>query len=244
MNLYESVGSAKEYLVFLDSKNGQIQQTVLLESIQNKLTENPAQHILDAACGSGWLAGKLIQNFPNTSGFDNSETLIAHAKNQFKNIDFVIADIAKVLPFEDEKFDVIILNMAVTDLSKPVESFSNLNKILKPGGQLLVTIPNPYYAYPIGVWKRSLLDRLLLRKPKLRLRSFPYNSKELLPSWDPKQPTSHYYSLTDHISTIKKSGFEPLDLVEIRSDTDSDKFDLRYQLFRYPLFLLLEFKKA
>ncbi len=244
MNLYENAGSAKEYLAFLESTNGKIQQTVLLETIQKKLQANSGQYILDAACGSGWLAGKLIQKFPNTSGFDSSETLITHAKNHFQNIDFTVANLAKPLPFENEKFDVIILNMAVTDLSKPVESFSNLNKILKPGGQLLVTIPNPYYAYPIGVWKRGLLDRLLLRKPKLRLRSFPYNSKELLPSWDPKQPTSHYYSLTDHISTIKKSKFELLDLVEIRSDTDSDKFDLRYQLFRYPLFLLLEFKKA
>ena len=244
MNLYESIGSAKEYLAFLASTNGKIQQTVLLEAIQKKLSPETTQYILDAACGSGWLSENLSHHYPNISGFDSSETLIEYAHNHFPKIKYQVADIAQPLPFEKALFDTIILNIAATDLAKPIESFTNLNTVLKPGGQLLVTIPNPYYAYPVGVWKRGLIDRLLFRKPKLRLRSFPYNSKELLPSWDPKQPTSHYYSLTDHINTIKNTGFNLCDLVEIKSETDSKNFDLRYQLFRYPLFLLLEFKKA
>ncbi len=243
MNPYNNSESAQGYLDFLNSKNGQIQQLILLEALLKKIGTNRNAKILDAACGSGWLAGNLAtQNF-KASGFDNSKALIAHAKKQFPEVNFTVADITQPLPYADNSFDTIILNMAATDLSKPETSYLHLAKTLKNDGTFLITIPNPYYAYPIGIWKRGIIGRLLRRKPKLKLRALPYNSKELLPSWDPKHPTSHSYSLPDHITTITKAGFQLNDLTELRTTEDSPDFNLQYQLYRYPLILLLEFKK-
>jgi SAM-dependent methyltransferase len=243
MNPYNSKHSAKEYLEFLNSENGKLQQEFLWSAIRNHLPVDTDAHILDAACGSGWLAEKMHATFPSVSGFDSSEMLVNTAKAQYANIAFQVADIHQPLPYPEETFDTVVLNMAATDLAKPIDAYKNIAHALKPNGSLIVTLPNPYYTYPVGIWKRSVHDFLLGRKPRLRLRSLPYNPKELLPSWDPKNPTSHFYSLPDHMSSVMEAGLIFNILEEIRSQEDSPTFNLQYQLFRFPLFLLLEYKK-
>lgn len=244
MNPYNDKQTTAEYLHFLKSENGQIQQDVLFKSIEAKLESKSDLHILDAACGSGWLTQRLSKKYPSIEGCDSAATLIEHAKEQYPNVKFTLANLQDPLPYSPKSFDTIILNMAATDLSNLEMAYKNLETVLKPNGQLLVTIPNPMYSYPFGIWKRSILDRLLFRKPRLFLRPLPYNSQELLPSWNAKTPTSRIYSLEDHINSVTKNHFALTNFVEIRSDTDSPKFNLRYQLYRYPLLLLLEFKKT
>ncbi|MCC7356329.1 MAG: class I SAM-dependent methyltransferase [Candidatus Doudnabacteria bacterium] len=244
MNPYNDKQTTAEYLHFLNSENGQIQQDVLSKALEQKLEKNNDLKILDAACGSGWLTKKLSEKYPFIEGCDSAVTLIEHAKVQYPNVKFSVANLQSPLPYTPESFNTIILNMAATDLSKLEEAYKNLETVLKPNGQLLVTIPNPMNTYPFGIWKRSLIDRLLFRKPQLFLRPLPYNSQELLPSWNASTPTSRYYSLEDHINSVTKNNFALTNFVEIRSDTDSPKFNLQYQLYRYPLLLLLEFKKT
>ncbi len=244
MNPYNDKQTTAEYLHFLNSENGQIQQELLYKAIEAKLNDNKDTSILDAACGSGWLTNKINENYSAVEGCDSAATLIEHAKTEYSNVKFTITNLQSPLPYAPESFDTIILNMAATDLSKLEEAYKNLETVLKPNGQLLVTIPNPMLTYPLGIWKRSIMDRLLFRKPRLFLRPLPYNSQELLPSWNARTPTSRFYSLEDHINSVTKNNFTLTNFVEIRSDTDSPKFNLRYQLYRYPLLLLLEFKKT
>lgn len=244
MNPYNDKQTTAEYLHFLKSENGQIQQAVLYKAIETKLNDNKDVSILDAACGSGWLTQRLSEKYPSIEGCDNASGLIDHAKSQYPKSKFTLANLQDPLPYSPKSFDTIILNMAATDLSNLEIAYKNLETVLKTKGQLLVTIPNPMNTYPFGIWKRSLIDRLLFRKPRLFLRPLPYNSQELLPSWNASTPTSRYYSLEDHINSVTKNNFVLTNFVEIRSDTDSPKFNLQYQLYRYPLLLLLEFNKT
>jgi hypothetical protein len=62
-------------------------------------------------------------------------------------------------------------------------------------------------------------------------------------SWDHKTSTSHYYTLSEHIGAVTRNGFVLTELNELRSQTDSQKYNMRYRLYRFPLLLLLEFKK-
>lgn len=243
MNPYSSLSSATDYLKFLNSRNGQLQQKFLSEAILEVLSTDAKQRVLDAACGSGWLSKILAEQGFILKGCDNSSALVEYARNSQPQGQFEIADISRQLPYPPQTFDHVIFNMAATDLAHLQAGYANLFDCLKPGGTLIVTIPNPYYAYPVGVWKHTLITRLLRRKPILKLRALPYNSKELLPSWDPNNPTSHYYSLSDHIYPITQAGFSLKQIKEIRSKEDSDSFDLQYQLYRFPLLLLLEFTK-
>jgi SAM-dependent methyltransferase len=242
---YNNDLNAAEYINFLTSTNGQIQQKVLWEAIKNRLPKNALVEILDAACGSGWLTKSLSQNYPNSQGCDISEALIKSAKKEYRGIGFKIANLEKPLPYSTDFFDVIIINMAAPDISELVKSFKNIFDSLKPTGQLIITIPNPYYTFPVGVWKRSLLDFILDRKPKLLINHDYNHSQNIVREFNNGKTkiSSNFYPLSEYIIKARSGGFTLVDIEELRSEKDSPNFDLNYQLYRYPLLLLLEFAK-
>ena len=55
----------------------------------------------------------------------------------------VRGDIVK-LPFRDSSFDLVTANMVVEHLENPVDQFSEVARILKPGGTFLFHTPNAY----------------------------------------------------------------------------------------------------
>lgn len=236
----------KRYVNFLASATGQIQQQVLWDALKKHLTQNSQQEILDAACGPGWLTKKLAESFPKVQGFDDSEVLIKIARNECKGINFKIADVTQPLPYPENFFDAVIFNMAAMDVDNLSAAFKNLLSIIKPTGQLLLTIPNPYYTYPVAVWKRSIFDVLLGSKPRLKLNSDYFHSGQTVEREFKKGETiaSHFYKLADYLTAARSAGFGLKTLEEISSATDDSKFNLRYQLYRYPLLLLLGFGKT
>ena len=59
---YNSRAGADEYIKFINSEDGLIEQKVLWDAISARLN-NENTPILDAACGQGWLTAKLIKKF-------------------------------------------------------------------------------------------------------------------------------------------------------------------------------------
>lgn len=243
MNFYNNEKTTKAYLAFLNSENGLIQQRVLSKAVLKNLPQNPEAKILDAACGSGWLTETIFQSHKNTQGIDISESLINYASKSYHGINFSIADLQKPIQLPSNYFDCVILNMASTDLDNLKAAYNNLFGITKPGGELLVTIPNPKYAFPVGIWKRSWLDILLGKKPKLIVRQAPTNKKTPLTSWSHEITTSYYYTLEEQLQAVSASGFKLNKIEELRSEIDSPNFNLQYILYRYPTLLLLKFVK-
>lgn len=237
---------AKIYQEFLASRDGLIQQNVLYTAIVKLLPENRNLKILDAACGTGWLAGRLAENFTQISACDCSKELLAAATAAWPRLEFKIADLEQPLPYPSNYFDFVILNMAAPDLKNLSAAFANLSRITKPGGRLIVTAPNPELTYPAAVWKRSWLDILLFRKPKLIKKIPPKSGNLIQREFVPKslRLDSYYYSLDDYMKAANNAGFSRKLTQQLRSESDSPDFDLAYRLYRYPLLLLLEFEKS
>ncbi len=244
MSDYEYAKKARQYIEFLNSKNGQIQQHVLGSVIFSMLPKNNNTTIIDAACGSGWLAHKLSKTYKDIKGFDSSTELISFAQKKYPNISFSVEDVTKHLPYK-ESFEVVILNMAATDLGDLTSAFKNIASAIKKGGQLIMTIPNPHYTFPVGVWKRSLMDVLLFKKPKLVLNKSLYKTQRNIQRefGNGTTLTSNFYTLEDYISAAQNTGLILTIQKELSSKEDSKEFNLTYQLYRYPLFLLLTFRK-
>jgi SAM-dependent methyltransferase len=199
--------------------------------------------VLDAGCGDGWLANLLARNYDAVAGCDISEGLITEAKKRYMDIPFRICDLADGVPFADRTFDAVVLNMVLHDIAKPQQAVQNLHAQLGKEGTLLVSIVNPYYGFPVGIWKRGVLRWLLRRKPNLRVR--PYNSFAVTARdfiWNKKIP-GIFYPLSETINTILGQGFTLRHMEELRSETDTETFSLRYRLHRYPLILFFAFKK-
>lgn len=241
---YQDDVSAFKYIDFLNSKNGHIQQSVLLKSISRRLPTNPAATILDAGCGTGWLAGALKNSFHKVEACDASEFFIKFARANYPRVNFRVADISAPLPYPTNSFDFVILNMVGPDLAQLGESFKNIAAVLKPGGKLLMTIPNPKYTYPAAVWKRGILGLLLRRKPRLIIKNSLVAAGPVKREFGDGKIASFHYNLSDYILAAESAGLKLKKSDGIMSHTDSKNFDLNYQLYRYPLLLLLELEKV
>jgi len=71
---------------------------------------------------------------------------------------YVIHDINKnpQLPFEDNTFDAVICTVSVDYMTKPVEVFKEIGRILKPGGLNLMIFSNRMFTpKAVKIWKES-----------------------------------------------------------------------------------------
>lgn len=244
-NSYQDEITALKYLNFLNSANGQIQQRVLTKALFGQLPNDKDLYILEAGCGSGWLAAELKKLFLNVKACDSSEFFIKFAKTNHVGLDFQKCDLNSALPYASNFFDAVILNMVGPDLSNLEKAFKNIARVLKQNGHLLLTIPNPKYSYPAAVWKRSLWGLLFRQKPKLVLKNTLYDNGPVKREFGKKNfITSYHYNLSDYLTKAQASGFKLVKNIIIPAEHDSKEFDLNYQLYRYPLLLLLDLQKV
>jgi len=90
--------------------------------------------------------GKVVGLGLNAEELDQNEALderVVHDLNQDPS-----------LPFEDEQFDVVINTVSVEYLTKPLEVFAEVARVLKPGGLHLVVFSNRMFPpKTVQVWQ-------------------------------------------------------------------------------------------
>ncbi len=95
-------------------------------------------HVLDAACGPGYVSGAAAAWGAATVGIDFSENMIAVARSIFPELDFRVAD-AEDLPFADHSFDAVLINYGVLHFPDPDKALAEAHRVLKQGGRLAFT---------------------------------------------------------------------------------------------------------
>ena len=60
------------------------------------------------------------------------------------------------LPFDDESFDAVLITVSAQYLTKPVETFKHVNRVLRPGGVFIVSFSNRMFATKaVLIWRNS-----------------------------------------------------------------------------------------
>ncbi|GAA3592129.1 hypothetical protein GCM10023078_19720 [Gibbsiella greigii] len=96
--------------------------------------------ILDVATGIGNMIPILNNYAPlDIKAIDISENMINIAKKEHPSFKFYIADITD-LPFDDGLFDFVVSNFGVQHFYNIERSFSEIYRVLKPGGVFSFTI--------------------------------------------------------------------------------------------------------
>jgi 2-polyprenyl-3-methyl-5-hydroxy-6-metoxy-1,4-benzoquinol methylase len=103
------------------------------------------EHTLRAAEHSQWLHAHLRRHAAECIGVDILETEVKYLNERGYNV--IVADVARA-PLA-RTFDVIIAGEVLEHLDAPGMFMENCAAMLKPGGRLAITAPNPWYANAI-----------------------------------------------------------------------------------------------
>src|SRR3989344_984877 len=235
---------AKNYLKFSNSDEGQKQHDLLWHYIEPRLAGQSNLKILDAGCGTGWLANNLRPYAQSVKAFDSSSRLLEYGKEHSPQVNFLKTDLADKLPFADQEFDLVVASLVLHDLPKLPETFQEFRRILKPQGKLLIIELNSYYAYPVGSWTRTIWQKLTRLKPKLTIS--PYGDwKRRIDrkfAWG-EGFNSYFYTLPEIINAAHESGWNLEFMEDLIAKSNSEKLDLHFRAYRFPIFILLAFRK-
>lgn len=136
-------------LEYLLQNVGDIALKRRVKTIVHGLEIQDQDKILDCGCGEGFYL-KIISELSSCQlyGFDCDERVLNHARQEL-NGSCVQLDQGDIydLPYQDEEFDKIILSEVLEHLPDDVSALLEVRRVCKPGGILLITVPNRNYPF-------------------------------------------------------------------------------------------------
>ncbi|HEY2408519.1 MAG TPA: trans-aconitate 2-methyltransferase [Polyangiaceae bacterium] len=128
----------QQYLKFGDERTRAARE--LLQRVQL----STAARVVDLGCGPGNSTALLRERFPTAKlcGVDNSPEMLARARRDFPDIDWLDADAATFRA--REPVDLLFANAVLHWLPNHAELFRTLLEQLEPGGVLAVQMPRNF----------------------------------------------------------------------------------------------------
>lgn len=110
---------------------------------------------LDAGCGIGNVTGKYCDRY-SIVGIDEQLSAVQYCRNSCGG-QYMQAALYS-LPFQDNKFDLILFLDTIEHLTDPILTLKELARVLKPGARILICTIN--YASPLWLILENTWHRL------------------------------------------------------------------------------------
>lgn len=129
----------------------------ILEPLMLAALEPRGKTVLDLGCGEGYFARKLKEaGAARVAGLDISPNFIKEAQAQNPDGEYHVHDIVSGPFFGPGTLDAVSAFMVLMYMTDLDAAYRNISTILRPSGQLVACIINPYYAEPVGLWGWAL----------------------------------------------------------------------------------------
>lgn len=106
--------------------------------------------VLDIACGTGYGIGLLKGKARFVVGVDVDATAAQEAREECSENAAVLLGDGLGLPFADESFDIVTSFETLEHLHERPAFLSELRRVLKTGGLLVLSTPNANYSMPVN----------------------------------------------------------------------------------------------
>jgi ubiquinone/menaquinone biosynthesis C-methylase UbiE len=138
-----------------------------------ELFDKPSGRVLDVGCGPGVVVDELVRGAGcEFWGVDVSPQMILHATRRYAGLSGANFSLGSIehLDFPSESFDAVLSMGVLEYLSDTAPAEREMYRVLKPGGTLIVTLPNKQS--PFRIWHRLVWRHVLRLLSPLR-RWFP-----------------------------------------------------------------------
>ncbi|MBW4444248.1 MAG: class I SAM-dependent methyltransferase [Plectolyngbya sp. WJT66-NPBG17] len=176
--------------------------------------------LLDAGCGTGYLARQLCRKGAIVTGVDLSSEMLAIAEQKAQSeglsIDFREESCSELKTLPSDYFDLLVSNYVLMDLPDLEEAILAFHRVLKPGGISVLVFSHPCFDQGAVVvnddrsvtyhWKESYFGRQKRQDPAWKHFTTPF-------IW-------FHRPLSDYWKAFRLAGFDVIDFEEPRLTRD------------------------
>lgn len=105
--------------------------------------------LLDAGCGTGWFSKRACERGADVTSLDIGENLLEQVAKKC-NSTRVVGDICN-LQFPADNFDIVISSDVIEHTVNPRKAISELARVVKPKGTLVITVPNRVWHFAVTI---------------------------------------------------------------------------------------------
>jgi len=111
----------------------------------------PPVRVLDVGCGEGWFAAAVAQAGAEVVAVDVAEEPLRRARARYPDLDLRIVDAEGSWALEDASFDLVWVGETIEHVADTAGWLSELRRVLRPGGGLLLSTPDHGRAAMLGL---------------------------------------------------------------------------------------------
>jgi ubiquinone/menaquinone biosynthesis C-methylase UbiE len=131
----------------------------------------PGLRVLDCGTGMGFYAKAILDLYPDCRvwGIDYEDNVLRYAQGHLaeRGVGLVRGDIHH-LPYAAEQFDRVLMSEVLEHLTDDVAALREVQRVMKPGAVLAMTVPSQHYPYwydPINRLSEAARGRPIRRGP-------------------------------------------------------------------------------
>lgn len=202
----------------------------------NRIHNIEPKSIIDIGCGPGNSTQMLVNRWPEAkiTGLDSSAAMIAKAKQDYPNQEWIVADASTYAP--ENEYDLVFSNAVIQWIPDHENLLKKFHGMLSANGLLAVQIPL-FWDMPLGQiinetanetrWKEQLKGIWDLFS--IHSHSFYYDRLSSLFDSINIWETHYFHILNSHMAMIemmRSTGLKPY-LDKLDNDLDRDQFEKR-----------------